>query len=75
MKKPWRKHLSFAGSLLMSALLCTVLALGIRADTQSAMALGSEPVMTARQRQLLVPGGDAFGVKVYASGVMVVGTA
>ena len=75
MREPWRKHLSFAGSLLTSALLCTVLALGIRADTQSAMALQSEPVMTARQRQLLVPGGDAFGIKVYASGVMVVGTA
>ena len=77
MRDQLKKHLSFASSLLMSALLCSVLALGIRADTQSALALQqqAEPVMTARQRRLLVPGGDAFGIKVYASGVMVVGTA
>ncbi|MBQ3390975.1 MAG: SpoIVB peptidase [Clostridia bacterium] len=77
MKTQRKRIVSFIESLLISALLCAVLAAGIQLETPQVQALsqGMQQVMAARQRRLLIPGGDVFGIKVYALGVMVVGTA
>ena len=71
-----RKMLSLTGSFLASLLLCMGLigTSSVQADTTAA--LPEQELLAAatpKEIRMLVPGGTAFGVKVYASGVMVVG--
>ncbi|MBQ3078243.1 MAG: SpoIVB peptidase [Clostridia bacterium] len=71
----FKRSLSFAGLLLLTAVLC-LFAVSLTRESANTLPASVEalPAVSGRQRTLLVPGGQSFGVKIYASGVMVVGT-